>query len=204
MNDHFISIAKDSMLMFFKTAFGSPNLFGNGVNPYLYSEDEKTTKIMIADSNTENLESISLKPAILTQRAQTFPRQLGLGDKSKQGFGNTEERSVLMNVGLSLNCYAREGLEAESLAVIVFQMLRFMNEQIQKTFKIFDINVQGIGSEQPVERTSVSELVMVPVMVTLAVPCSIRINFNAIQLNKLYLEGVAYSASSVDSQGKTS
>ena len=203
MNYNPLSKAKDAILHFLQTAFSNPKLFSDGQNPYLYSEDEKSSRIMIADSNTENLNSINVKPAILVQRAQTFPKQLGLGDKSAQNFGSFEERSLLFNVGMSVNCYAREGLEAENLAVFVFMMLRYMNESIQKNYGVFDLNAQGIGTEQIITRSSSTELVMVPVMTTISVPNMVRINFNEIQLNALHSSMGEFKSPSVDSQGKT-
>ena len=183
MSSDFIytSRAKDAVLHFLQTAFASENLFEGG-NPYLYSSDEKSSRIMIADFNTENLNSIQVKPAMLVVRGQMFPRPLGVGDKNKQTFiGAYETRELLLNINMTVNCYAREGLEAERLAVVVFKLFRFLNEDIQKNYEIFDVSAQGIGGETPARE----QLVMVPVILTLAVPDAIKINFNEIQLNKL-------------------
>lgn len=178
----YTSKAKDVVLHFLQSAFSSPRLFGEDDNKYLYSEDEKSSRIMIADYNTENLNSVNIKPAILVARGQITPRPIGLGDKTKQTFlSGYEQREVILNIGMSANCYAREGLEAEFLAVCVFKMFRFMNEVIQKRYDVFDISAQGVASEQKVR----DGIVMVPTLLNISIVDAVKINFEEIQLNLL-------------------
>lgn len=182
-NDHvYTSKAKDVVLRTLQMAFSSPNLFSGRPNDYLYSEDEKASRLMIADYNTTNLNSINVKPAFLVARGQVYPQRIGLSDKNIQTFmAGYETRELIMNVNMAVNCYAREGLEAEMLATVVFRLFRYLNEQIQKMFEVYNIEVQGIGAEQPV----VNELNMVPVSMVIAIPDTNVLKFNEIQLNRL-------------------
>lgn len=185
----YTSRAKDAVLVFLQRVFGLPGLFRDQPNIYRYSDDEKSSKIMIADFNTANLNSIHDKPALLVFRGTITPQTLGIGDKTNQTFlAGVEERELLLNVGMSIRCYSREGLEAEMLAVIVFKLIRYLNEDIQKLAGIFDIEAQGIGSEQIIKRESTSEITMVPVATRIQVPDAIKINFNEIQLSELKVQ----------------
>jgi hypothetical protein len=187
----YTSRAKDAALHFLQTAFGSPRLFGDTRNKYLYSDDEKSTSIMIADFNTTNLNSVNVKPALLVSRGNISPKQLGLGDKTRQTFlAAQEERELLLNVSMSVNCYAREGLEAEFLAVVVFKLFRYMNQQIQKRYDIYDVAALGVSGEQDIR----PDLSMVSVMLSMAVPDSVKLSFNEIQINKLHTDGAVFQS----------
>ena len=191
----YTSIAKDCILRFLQVAFASPTLFSDKYNPYLYSEDEKTSKLMIADYNTENLNSINIKPALLILRGQATPQTIGLGDKANESFlGGAERRELLMNVGITVNCISREGLEAELLAVSVFKMIRYMRDVIMKDFGVFDVNAVAIGSENNIQREATHVLVSVPVSIQVAVPDAVDISFRNIQLSQLTVGDVVFKA----------
>jgi hypothetical protein len=198
MKDIYTSRAKDAVLSFLQNTFSLPGLFRNQPNSFRYSDDEKSTRIMIADYTTENLNSVNVKPAILVQRGNITPQQISIGDKTMQSFlMPIEERQLLLNVAITIHCYSREGLEAELLSVIVFKLIRYLNEDIQKASGIFDIQAQGIGAEQKIR----PDLVDVPVFISVSVPDRIRINFHEIQLStfSIKIDGQKITEIGVDS-----
>lgn len=182
----YTSRMKDSILHFLQTVFATPELFGDQPNIFQYSDDERISRIMIADSNTENIQSINDKPAILVNRGPITAQTMSMGDRTTETFlGGIEHRELLLHSNIEVQCYSREGLEAETLAVVVFKIIRYLNQDIQKNYSIFDIEARAVGSEQPIIRESTSNLVMVPVSVAIAVPDAVCIRFDKIQLNEI-------------------
>lgn len=184
MKDNFdySSRAKDTVLHFLQTTFSNPDLFPDQINPFLYSDDDKNTKIMINDFNSENLNAVNVKPALLVQRGSMSPVRISLGDRTRDTFlAGYEQRELLMNVNLVIHCISREGLEAESLAVVVFKLIRYLNEDICKNYKVFNIDALNIGSETPVS----NEIKSVPVSIIVSIPDLVQINFKSIQISTL-------------------
>ena len=180
------SRAKDAIIGFLQEVFAAEDLFRKTTNIYKFSHDEKSSRMMISDYNTQNLNSVNIKPALLVQRGTMIPQRLSIGDRTTISFFNPREvREFLFNVGFTINCYSRQGLEAEFLAVTVFKLIRYLNEDIQKRSEIFDIEANGIGSEIIIQRDSRDELINVPVSVRIQIPDAVEINFNKIQHSRL-------------------
>jgi hypothetical protein len=197
----YTSRIKDAVLHFLQTTFSMSDLFKDQQNIFRYSSDERVSRIMIADFNTENLNSINMKPAILVRRGSITAQELGIGDKTGETFLTaTEKRELLLHSDITLQCYSREGLEAELLAVTIFKMIRYLNEDIQRNYSIYNINARAIGSEEPIKRESMSELVMVPVSVIVSVPDAVCINFKEIQLNKVNVATDTITIAQIESE----
>ena len=176
------SRAKDCVLDFLQKTFSNNGLFPNQNNPFLYSDDDRNTRIMINDFNSENLNAVNIRPALLVQRGSMSPTRISLGDKTRETFlSGFEQRTLVMNVNLVVHCISREGLEAESLAVVVFRLIRFLNEDICKNYKVYNIEAINIGPETPIS----NEIKSVPVSIIVSIPDMLQINFKSIQISTL-------------------
>lgn len=134
------------------------------VNDFQWSEDQDSTKLFIADSWTENMERPEPRPALILTRGDIRWMNTTIDQLQSQTFGTGERvYSDLLQSDLTVNCFSREGLEAELLGNIVFQSLQFFAKIIRQRTKVFEVNSVVLGREALVQSDSKIDLTVVPV-----------------------------------------
>lgn len=186
LNDsNYSSRAKDVLIDFLIKAFSEERLYGNS-NEYMWNPDPKQSRIFIADSNAQNMETVEQKTSIIVSRGNitwqgTTPDSM-LGGNS---FTGEKMFKDLLGVDMSINCFSREGLEAEFLGSLVFQLLRVCRQNIRETYDLHRIDVLGLSGESIVQGDSRLELSTVSVFTRLTWSEEWVTSREFLQLNKM-------------------
>lgn len=141
-------------------------LFSRSDN-YRWVDDEVESKISISDIYPEK-ENVEQKPAIVVRRDNMLLTNRGIGHFHSWTFSkNFGSRFMdMLRSQVVIECYSREGLEAEKLANMVFMGILFFRRQLREVGRVHDILAAGIGPEIPQRVTSEITLAMVPVQVS--------------------------------------
>jgi hypothetical protein len=135
------------------------------VNDFRWLPDQEETKIHISDQYTENMERPEPRPALIVTRGTIgWQNRGGIDQKQSMSFGSGAKRFTdLLFTQVTVNCFSREGLEAEELANIVFQTVRFFAQQLRARSDVFEVDSASLGSEALIESDSKKNLSVVPV-----------------------------------------
>jgi len=167
----YTDVVKDKILMFLQQLFAQEHLYGNSEDESMRNEfrwhlDDNQTKIMIMDTNTENLEAVEKRPALIITRSPIQWQKLAIDQRFRYDWQkDISSYSDLLSSSLRVNCFSRNGLEAEFLATIVFQCVQFFAKDLKQMDEIFDITSVQIGEEAIVLSDSQIELSVVPVII---------------------------------------
>lgn len=158
--------AKTIILQFLQDAF-SQNDFVDGGNEFLWSRDEEVSKILIADNYTENMAKSDQRPAIILGRGPIAWSNIGLNQQKGQSFrAGTQTFQDKLRTSVVCNCFSRQGIQAETIASIVFSGIQFFADEIRKR-GAFEINSVSIAQESIIEIDSRHDLSVVPVEIDL-------------------------------------
>lgn len=134
---------------------------------YTFNDDEVESKISISDIYPKK-EDTEKKPAIVVRRENMMLTNRGVGHflgwTYSKNFGS--RFMDLLQTQVVIECYSREGLEAEKIANMVFASILFYRRQLRKVGRVHDILTAGIGPEVPQRSSSEITLAMVPVHVS--------------------------------------
>ena len=120
------------------------------------------------DSNTEDLEAVEKRPALIISRAPIQWQKLAIDQMLNMDLKTSSRmHSDLLFTSLRVNCFSREGLEAEFLASVVFSCVQFFAPELKKLKEIFDIASVSIGAESIVSSDSRIDLSVVPVVIAM-------------------------------------
>jgi hypothetical protein len=156
--------AKTVLLRFIQDAFAQTDLV-DGQNRFLWNEDETQSKIIIADTYTEELENMEGRPAIILTRGSMNFMNIGMNQMVNRDPRNgTMTFQDNLKTSVNINCFSKNGAEAEELACIVFFGVQAFAEELKRR-GIFEINSLSIGEEALIEFDSASNLVAVPVQI---------------------------------------
>lgn len=137
-----------------------------------WRENIEESEIQISDVNAVNLSQIGKRPAIIVVRGQISAQGMGLGGSAFEGMKMTTGQTAfndLMHGSLALNCISREGIEAEQIAGMVFNLFKFFAPELRK-LGYYSIKGMSIGAESLIRSTGVEdELTLVPVFVQVQV-----------------------------------
>lgn len=167
----YTDVVKDKLLMFLQQLFAQKELYGRSgdgkmQNDYRWHLDDNQTKIMIMDTNTENLEAVEKRPALIITRSPIQWQKIAIDQRLNYDWQrDISSYNDLLSSSLRVNCFARNGLEAEFLATIVFQCVQFFSKDLKQMEEIFDIASVQIGEEAVVLSDSQIELSVVPVII---------------------------------------
>ncbi|KKL57237.1 hypothetical protein LCGC14_2237450, partial [marine sediment metagenome] len=155
---------------------------GENVGPNLvWNEDQEQSRILIVDKYVFNLEQVSTRPAIVANRGpQGWMRTSGF--RQHQGTNmRTGERTYidLVRGTVTLSCFARQGLEAEEIAGIVFEGFQTFRDVLRKLHQrgrlmpqhlgFFRVESSQMGEEALVKSDSRPDLSVVPVAIAATV-----------------------------------
>jgi hypothetical protein len=178
------SRAKDCVLEFLQTVFRQSALY-DGKNEYQWSEDPKLSRIQISDNNTENLLVVEQKPSIIVTRGN-MQWMGGALDSFRYGnIAGSKEYKDMIGVDMTLNCFSREGLEAEFLASLVFQIFTIFKQDFRNKYEIHRLDILGLGQESIIQSDSKIDLVAVPVFIKIMWTEEWQFSEQLLQLNKL-------------------
>jgi hypothetical protein len=134
---------------------------------FQYNDDELASKISISDIFPKK-EDYEKKPALVVRRENLILTNRGIGHfhswTLSKNFGS--RFMDLLQSQCVIECYSREGLEAEKLANIVFASLLYFRRKLREVGRIHDVLVANIGPEVPVRTSSEITLAMVPVQLS--------------------------------------
>lgn len=158
--------------------FAEEHLFTNSeedkiVNPFLYKVDEngetaKDSGIEICDTWTKELDDTDPRPIITVQRHEMPFDQSSIGSRLTQDLpaSNVKKYANLMSMPISCNCWARQDVESEEIAMAVaFFMWLFKDIHIART-RLSKIGTPTIGTTTPVKVDAEHELFVTPVSFT--------------------------------------
>ncbi len=178
------SKAKDMILQFLQKIFSQSNLY-NGINEYKWSQDTKVSKIHISDSNIENLLIVEQKPSIIVTRGNMQWQGGAIDAFLNRNISGNRDYKDLMSVDMTINCFSREGLEAEFLASLVFQLLTLFKQDIRSEFSLQRMEVLGLGAESIIQSDSKIDLIAVPIFIRLMWSEEWKFSDQFLQINKL-------------------
>jgi hypothetical protein len=134
-----------------------------------YDEDDQQSRIIIADVHAVDLKTVGSRPAIVAVRGPLSWTGTGLGGSS------LEKRDVatgkytfndLLTGSQAISCISREGVEAEQIAHIVFNSLKWFQPVLRK-YGFFSVKSLNIGAEQLIETEGADDKTyLVPVYLT--------------------------------------
>lgn len=134
-----------------------------------YDADDTKTDIQISDVHAVDLDTASLRPAIIAVRGPLSWQGLGLGGGAvEQRHMPTGNRTFndLLTGSVAFSCVSREGLEAEQIGHLVFNSFKFFRPILAK-YGFFTIKSLNIGAEALIEQEGADDKTnIVPVFVT--------------------------------------
>jgi hypothetical protein len=132
-----------------------------------YNDEELKSGISISDIFPVK-EDFEKKPAITVRRENMLLTNRGIGHFKgwtlSKNFGS--RFMDLLQSQVVIECYSREGLEAEKIANIVFGSILFYRRKLREVGRIHDVLVANIGAEVPQRVSSTITLAMVPVQLS--------------------------------------
>lgn len=142
-------------------------------NPYIYKADEEGetaegSKIEICDTWTKELESTDPRPIITVQRHELPFGQSSLGSRRGQEMpaSNTKKYSEILSMPISVNCWSREDLESEEIAVAVALLMWLFKDIYTARTRLDKIASPTVGTTTPIKLDSEHELFVTPVTFT--------------------------------------
>lgn len=133
-----------------------------------WNQDEAQTNLWIRDRYPQlargEEERTHLKPALITQRGNIRSRGINGRRETPRIAANTRLilTSALMYCPMQISCVAKDGLEAEELASIVFGHFK-AEENTLKPWGFHSVTDHDLGSEGPFLQNAEIDMVEVPV-----------------------------------------
>ena len=159
-------VATRAWLMFLQGLFKSRPA---GFHKWSPNIDE--TEIIITDQNPSHLEGTNNRPIICTARGPATWSGTSLSQTMQPVFESSRKIvSDMMGVSVTISVVAREGLEAQNLAYMIFRMIPMFKPQIMRLGRMHAIGnnltlTQETQMGQIVPGSSVPEWKMIQLMV---------------------------------------
>jgi hypothetical protein len=158
------------LLQILGSAFSEPELI-DGHNPFLFvfdpstGEISKDSKLVLADTWTDELESTAPRPMIIISRGDFGFLKLGIGAKENTVtfLGQKKRYADMTEMPVILNCISRRDLESEDLAWIAAGIFRFFKEEIRKRINVQKLSDPRVGAPIVVKSDSQIDLFLTPV-----------------------------------------
>jgi hypothetical protein len=134
-------------LMFFQGLFAQ---FPPSHGCFYWSDDEHTSEIMITDQAPIPADRIEQRPALITMRGPAQFANLSMDQLRELDMKTGErEHTDLVSCTMTINCIAKNGLEAQRLAWIVARHIRTFKRLLQRQ-KMHRVGEQvSVGPETP-------------------------------------------------------
>jgi len=151
-------------------------LFYDG-NPtgFVWDPDQEKTEVMVVDKYAFNLDQVGTTPAVVANRGpQRWMASSGFRQLQSANL-RTDARTYtdLVRGTVTLSCFSRQGLEAESIAGYLWESFQTLRDVLRKIARrgimvpnhlgFFRINATDMGEEALVKADSRPEISVVPV-----------------------------------------
>ncbi len=155
------------------SAFAEPELLDGG-NPFLFVFDQKTgeiskdSKLVIADSYTDELMATAPRPMIIASRGDFGFLNLGIGAKlnTVSYLGQRKEYADMTEMPIVFNCISRRDIESEDLAWTAAGIFRFFKEEIRRIINVQKLSDPRIGAPIVIKADSQIDLFLTPISMT--------------------------------------
>ena len=119
-------------------------------NDIQWDPEPKKTGIFITDLNPSDIEGFDPRPAIVLQRGPFRRQTLAIGDDRvhEDLRQNIETTTWIVSGNIIFNCISQHGLEAETLAWVVHDLVVMYERQIAHRANLHNIGNSTIGDEQ--------------------------------------------------------
>ena len=119
-------------------------------NNIQWDKDPKKTGIFITDLNPSDIEGFDPRPAIVLQRGPFRRQTLAIGDDRvhEDLRQDIETTTWIVSGNIIFNCISQHGLEAETLAWVVHDLVVMYQRQIARRANLHNIGNSTIGDEQ--------------------------------------------------------
>jgi len=187
-------LMKNRVLEFCQLLFSDPDNVGEDLR---WDSDPEKSRITIVDKYTFNLAQVMTRPAIVANRGpQGWMRTSGFRQFQGENI-KTGERfyTDLVRGTITLSCFAREGLEAEEIAGIIFESVQSLRDVLRKLHPrgrlmpqhlgFFKVESSQMGEEALVKSSSRPELSVVPVAIAAIVQRRWSVRPNARKLRNI-------------------
>lgn len=162
------------LLQILGSAFAEPDLIDGG-NPFLFVFNRETgeiseeSKLVIADTYTDELEATAPRPMIIVSRGDFGFLGLGIGAKENIGvshLGSTTRYADITEMPVIFSCVARRDIESEDLAWAVTAIIRLFKAEIRKRINVQKLSDPRVGGPIVVKSDSQNDLYLTPVSLT--------------------------------------
>jgi len=160
---------KKLFLTFLQDLFAQHKQFKWDINPAV-------SKILIIDKHTVDLSTLEKRPTVVLSRGPFGWSYIGTGQSLKSSFLKGDGRDTytdLLSGSLTLNCMARAGIFAETLANHIFIHLTGGKRWLRQA-GVHSVTNVSVGEEQILKSDSSIELSVVPVTLQYQVQKTIR------------------------------
>ena len=135
---------------------------------YTWLADSNETKVIIADKYSYELEAVEQRPIISVQRGAIRPFGRHIGHFRGSDLRAVDSFVEAFRVDFVVLCLSRVGLEAETLAQLVFQfIMRYRSKLREKGF--LDIKASSLGEERIAKSDSKIDISVVPVTISVEI-----------------------------------
>lgn len=156
-------------------------------NPFLYIRDGAETsldsRLEIADGWTRELNATDPRPIILcTRDSMTFQNSSIAGLRNQElPWSKTKTFSDLLTVPLVFQCFAREDVESEELALVTALFFRLFREKHLKSTKLMSMGSPIIGPPVPVSSDQRVDLFATPVSFPVTMSICWRLEYQELE-----------------------
>ncbi len=152
---NWLSDAKDILLRFLQDFFyqmpaGDSDLFHFEPGEDQGGTEEAETELIISDQGPINTDTVEKRPALIVSRGPFAWANTSLDQLLSLSFrSGTRTHTDLLTGSFVVNCVARQGLEAERLAVLVSKGIRIFRRNLQQAGFFQVGHLVQIGVESP-------------------------------------------------------
>ena len=142
----------------------------------IWNVDPRQTKIFIGDKYSLNPAIVERMPSIILSRGTMIWAQTSINQLQEQDspFGNetTKKRTDLVRCNVTIQCTSKNGIEAESIANLLFINLVGYKDQL-RSHGIHQILGVSMGEEVPVRGDVEPRLMAVPINISFTVQSTV-------------------------------
>lgn len=161
------------LIQILASLYSEPELIDGG-NPFLFvidpttGEISKDSKLVIADTYSDELQATDPRPMIIISRGDFGFLNLGIGGKENtvSYLGAKKQYADMTEMPVILNCISRRDIESEDLAWATVAMFRYFKEEIRRRVNFQKMSDPRVGAPIVVKADSQMDLFLTPISMT--------------------------------------
>jgi hypothetical protein len=158
------------LLQILASAFSEPTLIDGG-NPFLFvfdrdrGEISKDSKLVLADTYTDELEATAPRPMVVVSRGDFGYLSLGIGAKENtvSFLGAKKVYADMTEMPVIFNCISRRDIESEDLAWATASIFRYFKTEIRRRINVQKLSDPRVGAPIVVKADSQIDLYLTPI-----------------------------------------